>query len=379
MSEVVEAVADAMDALVGKAQEWRDARGDVLALIDDGVLAVMNGKPLVTPEQREYRQQFSKWLRNPEGEKSNMSQIVGDLHTKDMSIATNLSGGYGLPKQLAAQLESLARPACPLLNPDILGATEVNTNDYRVIIGRADTGVARTTETGTRSSTSTASFIERIPAWASYYGVVTISQAAREDRPDFDRFLMEEFAAQVGAQLMSDIVSGNGSGQVLGILNTSPVTTTDFASPMRAAAALEYQPLAGATVALADVNKLLKHFNGVYRTGGNFTFLMQPATWDTLWDVGNPTDAPFLQPQFLPQLRGHRVALSENMPAIGTNNFAIAAGDWKKGYALVTRGPAMLTIDEVTTVGVCKYHYRIRYGGCIRQSNALKLLKWATS
>ncbi|HVN46905.1 MAG TPA: phage major capsid protein [Steroidobacteraceae bacterium] len=385
MDETAAALGAFLEATTDQVRRLKSTYSDVLLVAQDAVAAALKGKPLYSPAQQEYAKEFKHWLQDPRGHALRMSQCVSDLSTKDVTIASNPSGGYGVPKQLADEIESFARPLCPLLKPEVCGVMPVTTSDFHQPVTLADSSATRTSESGTRTATGTATFADRVPSWGEYSAFVTASQHAREDMGDrLQRWLAKDIAEQIGAQLMTDIVSGTGSGQVLGITHTAPVTTADFASPQRSMDAIQYQAMAGASIVLGDIENLLGNFGEGYLTADDFTFIMRPSTWFKLFGVGRAgtgsIEAPFLMPRFsLAGLYGFRVETSGNAPAATSNQFPILAGDFKRGYLLVSRGPGMLTVDEVTTVGQVKYRYRIRYGGAIRQGNAIKALKWATS
>ena len=55
-----------------------------------------------------------------------------------------------------------------------------------------------------------------------------------------EAWLAEEVAMQFAVQEGTAVISGNGSNKPTGMINTTPVTTADFASPLRAAAAYQY-------------------------------------------------------------------------------------------------------------------------------------------
>lgn len=384
MTDLAEAIADLTSAVSSKVSDLANARRDLLTVAGDMRRSVFSGAPIVSPEQKLYGQVFRQWLENPSGEKSLLQEAIRELARKDVTIASNPSGGYAVPKQLAAQIDRMASVVNPWLDDTVLGVTEVNTFDYHVPLGLSDVSSSRTTETGARSATATPAFRERIPAWGAYFGYATISNAAREDIPNLEDFLAREFAAQLGASLAIDIVSGSGSsGQVLGLTTTTPVTTIDAASPMRAAGALQYTFLAGATIVLADIENLLGAFQEAYLLDPSFSFVMRPSTWRTV--LGAPragtvasTEAPFTM-ELPPTLYGYPVKLSTAVPAISANSFSILAGSWQRGYALVSRGPMLITADEVTVPGQTKFHVRRRYGGTVRANNAAKILKFGTS
>jgi HK97 family phage major capsid protein len=71
------------------------------------------------------------------------------------------------------------------------------------------------------------------------------------------------------------VISGNGSSRPTGMLNTTPVTTADDASPLRAAAAYQFLQGGDNTPASVDADSLIDLVylvNAQYRSRGTFVF-----------------------------------------------------------------------------------------------------------
>ena len=78
-------------------------------------------------------------------------------------------------------------------------------------------------------------------------------------------------------------------------------------------------------------------------------------------------------------LLGFPVYTSDAMPSIGAGNFPMAFGNWKRGYVLTDRVGMRITVDNnITSPGYIKYYIRRRVGGCIRNNDALRVVKWST-
>ena len=62
--------------------------------------------------------------------------------------------------------------------------------------------------------------------------------------------------------------------------------------------------------------------------------------------------APGLQAGQPNSLLGYNVETWEQMPDIGTNNFPVAFGDFRRGYVLVDRVGLRITRDNVTNAWI---------------------------
>ena len=79
-------------------------------------------------------------------------------------------------------------------------------------------------------------------------------------------------------------------------------------------------------------------------------------------------------------LAGYQVILTDAMPAVGSNAFPIAFGNWRRAYLLADRSQMAITIDQgITTPGQFKFYVRKRVGGIVLNNEAVKLVKIATT
>jgi len=167
------------------------------------------------------------------------------------------------------------------------------------------------------------------------------------------------------------------------MLNTTPVATDDFASPLRAAAAYEFLPsLTTLSPAVAEIVPdelitLVYAVNSAYRSNGAWAMnsataaairKLKDGNGDYLWQQGLGG-----QPD---RLLGYPVETWEDMADIGTNNFPVAFGDFRRGYLLVDRTQLRITVDNnITTPGKIKYFVRRREGGMPLNNDAVKFLR----
>lgn len=67
------------------------------------------------------------------------------------------------------------------------------------------------------------------------------------------------------------------------------------------------------------------------------------------------------------------------MPAVASNSFPIAFGAWQRGYTIVDRTGFTVLRDPYTVKGRVQFYVRKRVGGAVRDSNAIKVLKVAST
>ena len=76
---------------------------------------------------------------------------------------------------------------------------------------------------------------------------------------------------------------------------------------------------------------------------------------------------------------GKPVSVDDNMTAIAANSYSIAYANWKRAYRIVDRKGITLIRDNLTSKGTTKFNFRKRVGGGIKNYEAIKLMKFATS
>lgn len=186
------------------------------------------------------------------------------------------------------------------------------------------------------------------------------------------------FAEGAGAEF----ISGNGVGKSRGI-----TAYTNVANASYAWGSIGYIA-SGATAGFAASNPgdkvvSLQHaLKSQYRSGA--VFLTNDATLGTMrqfkdgsgsYYLWNPDPAAGFGGRFL----GSPVEIDDNMPDVAAGAYALAYGNFKRGYTIVNRTGVQLIRDNITAKGVTKLNFRKRFGGGITHFEAIKLMKFATS
>jgi HK97 family phage major capsid protein len=211
-------------------------------------------------------------------------------------------------------------------------------------------------------------------------------QASEESLDDLF-FNVEEWLTMSAAEAIAQgegtaFVSGNGTKRPTGFLaGPTPLATADAS---RAFGTLQY--IAGGQAAAMPTSvdvflDVVYSLRSRYRANARWVtsklvlaamrkykdttnqYLWQPST-----QAGEPSS-------FL----GYPVVEAEDMPAVAANAFPLAFGDFREGYLIADRVGMRMTRDEITTPGFVKFYIRKRVGGRLRNTQAIKLLKIATT
>lgn len=326
-----------------------------------------------------FRSKFKDGEKNAEMSKAHRKM----LEAKTVQIGDNALGGHGVPEDVSQQIEDLMLRASDILQ--ILNMKTVGTSDYKELVSINSTTSAWAAELGTRSQQTDPNLRQIAPTMGELYTYVFASNEALEDIFfDVEGWFVKTAAESAAKALDAAAWSGNGSSRPTGMINTTPVSTADTASPLRAAAAYQYIPTDSASpqaLGADDVIDLVYALNRAYRRNARFGCNQntQAALRKLKSSNGDYYWQPSLQAGQPDRLLGYPVFTYEDMADPTTaDGFYLGFGDWDRAYTLITRtGLAITTDDNITTPGTVKFYIRRRFGGIPANNDALKFLRLA--
>lgn len=304
------------------------------------------------------------------------------LQRKDVDTATGANGGFALPRQISDAIQDQLINVSPIRQ--IARVIQVQSPDYRHLVGRRGATTAWNAELATRNATNTPLLAEVAPTFGELWAFPSITQHALDDLiADPEGWVRtnvtDAFAEAEGAAF----VSGNGTDKPTGFLDGIPVATADAS---RAFGTLQYIPT-GAASDFASTNpadvlvSLIYGLKAGYRANGHWVMnsktagavrKFKDAEGRFLWSDGLVAGQPAT-------LLGYPVTIAEDMPDVAAGTFPIAFGDFQRGYIICDRVGVRIIRDEVTRPGWVNYLISKRVGGAVADSNAIKLLKVAES
>jgi HK97 family phage major capsid protein len=348
----------------------------------------------VSPEDREHKSIFLEWLRSPkDAARSNrLSEAQHEMAKKDVTIGSLPGGGYALPKQIRSQIEARVRQLNPFRS--LVTVVQAESSDYHALVSLSDNTSGWSSETGTRTATLTPQLRDRVPTHGENYTYVTASNWSLDDLFfNVEEWLVNESAANFASDEATAIISGNGTNRPTGILNTTPVSTADDASPMRAANVIQFTSLVGfsptspVSISMDALINLVAQVKERYLLESDGTaFVMHRLTASAIRRLKASTAGSYLW-QESPQLGqpatllGYRATTCDAMPTIANDAFAVLFGNFRRGYILVditgARSGMRVIVDQVTVPGQTKFYISRRLGGCILNNDAIKALRIA--
>lgn len=352
-----------------------------------------------SPEAEAYKNAFLGWVRSPGDPERRMAlqqrakalQAVEqkafggedgfETRATQTVTSTGSAGGFALPEVIERQIARLSVDISPIRQ--IATVRTVGSPDYKELFDVNGAAFEWVGETDTRNDTNTPDLAEVAPT----FGMASAKPRASEESLDDLFFDVESWLISSAAESMAQgegaaFVAGNGTKRPTGILaGPTPVSTADAS---RAFGTLQY--IAGGQAAVMPTSvdvflDLVYALRARYRA--NARWLTNKLVLSSLRKYKDTTNQYLWQPStqagqpatFL----GYPVTEAEDMPTVAANAFPIAFGDFREGYLIADRVGMRITRDEITTPGFVKFYVRRRVGGKLRNTQAIKLLKVATS
>lgn len=339
-----------------------------------------------TQAESEYRRAFVDWVRKPSDQEA-QNKAAGAFKalqsTKAAQTVTNntSAGGFALPEFIERQIARLSVDLSPIRQ--IATVRTVSTPDYKELFDVGGAGFEWVGETDTRNQTNTSDLREVAPV----FGMASAKPQASEESLDdlffnVEQWLIESAAESIAQGEGAAFIGGNGTKKPLGFLaGPTPVATADAT---RAFGTLQYIASGQAAALPTSADLFYDLVYGVrarYRT--NARWVTSKAVLANMRKYKDSTGQYLWQPALTAgqpaTFMGYGITEAEDMPAVAANSFPLAFGDFREGYLICDRVGTRITRDEITTPGFVKFYVRKRVGGTIRNSQAIKLLKIATS
>ena len=303
------------------------------------------------------------------------------VEMKSFNATANDAGGYALPREIDAVIDETLTAISPIRA--VANVVKVGTAGYRKLVTTGGTPSGWASETGARSETATPVFNEIAPPMGELYANPSASQAMLDDAQfDVEQWLAGEIATEFARAEGSAFVNGTGTNQPKGFLKAATSASGDAG---RAFGSLQYVPSGAAGDFAANPQDklidLVQTLRSPYRQGA--VWVMNSATLARIRKF-KTTDGAFLWTPGLvagqaATLLGYPVIESEDMPDIGANALAIAFGNFKAGYLIAERTETAILRDPYSNKPFVNFYAVKRIGGCVSNSEAIKLLKFAAS
>ncbi|MBX9796007.1 phage major capsid protein [Sphingomonas sp.] len=307
---------------------------------------------------------------------------AGQMHeAKALSGADGASGGYAVPEQIDMVIDAALKAVSPIRQ--IASVVRVGSSGYRKLVttGGAVSGWAAEDEA--RPLSDTPVFAEIVPPMGDLWANPSATQAMLDDAQfDVEAWLAGEIAADFARAEGAAFVNGSGVNRPRGFLQVPTSAARDAVRPFGT-----LQHIATGAAGAFGANPadqlidLVHALAGPYRQGA--VWVMNAATLARirklktadgafLWTPGIAAGAPAT-------LLGYPVVEAEDMPDIAANALAIAFGNFARGYLIAERAETQILRDPFSNKPFVSFYASKRVGGCVSDSQAIKLMKFAAN
>ncbi|WP_230481051.1 phage major capsid protein [Sphingomonas sp. Leaf21] len=301
------------------------------------------------------------------------------VELKAFTGTTGDSGGYAVPREIDATIASVLRNVSPIRS--IANVVTVGSAGYRKLVTTGGTPSGWASETAARPETATPSFVELAPPMGELYANPSASQAMLDDAAfDVEGWLAGEIATEFARAEGQAFVNGSGVNRPKGFL-ANPVSSAK--DGVRAFGTLQYLAT-GTSGGFGDSPEerlvdFVQTLRAPYRQGA--CFVMNASTAARIRKMktldGQFIWAPSLAAGQPTTLLGYPVIEAEEMPDIATDACAIAFGNFQAGYLITERAETAILRDPYSNKPFVTFYATRRVGGCVSDSEAIKLLKFS--
>jgi HK97 family phage major capsid protein len=334
----------------------------------------LSGEDDAAPPSREHKQAFESYVRKGE------TQGLFDIEAKSMSIGSGTDGGYLVPSETETEIGRRLSVASPIRA--IAGIRQVSTAVYKKPFAITGAATGWVGETAARTETAAPTLAElQFPAM-ELYAMPAATQALLDDAAvNLDQWIADEVQQAFADQESTAFVTGNGTNKPKGFLAYTNVADTSWTWGNLGYVATG---TAGAFPATNPSDKLIDlayALKSGYRQNATWVLnrktqgairKLKDANGDYLWQPAATADGRA-------SLMNFPVVESEDMPDIATDSYALAFGDFGRGYLVVDRVGVRVLRDPYSAKPYVLFYTTKRVGGGVQNFEAIKLMKFGVS
>lgn len=332
-------------------------------------------KDALSPEEAEHKQAYKKYIRKGD------TNGLADLEKKVFQMGSDVDGGYLITSEMDRAIERVAGTVSAVRQLADVRTIGKESNKFRVKTSGTTARWVGEGEAGGETPNPKYATLE-IPAEEMEVEPWAYNTALEDADFDIEADITEEAGIGFGEGEAVAFVSGNGIKKPRGFLTYDVVANASYAWGKVGYVA------SGGAGAFASSNpadnliNLIHSMKSQYRNGA--TLLMADTTLAKVRQIKDGTGFFYLFNQdptgkFGGFVLGVPVVIDDNMPAIGADSYSIAYANFKRAYRVVDRRGITLIRDNITAKGTTKFNFRKRVGGGIRNFEAIKLMKFAST
>ena len=322
----------------------------------------------------EHRAAFDGYVRH--GESTGLKR----LEEKALSVGSGTNGGFLVPEETEREIGRRLAQVSPIRA--IAGSRQVSSTVYRkpfLITGAAVGWVA---ETAARPETTSPTLAELSFPTMELYAMPAATQTLLDDSAvNIDEWIASEIDTAFAEQEGNAFVTGDGVNKPKGFLGYDEVAEASWQwgkIGYIATGAAGAFPSTNPSDPLLDLVYAVK---AGYRQ--NATFVMNRRAQAEVRKLKDENGLYLWQPPAQAggsaTLMGFPLAEAEDMPNIAADAFAIAFGDFRRGYLVVDRMGVRVLRDPYSAKPYVLFYVTKRVGGGVQDFDAIKLLKFSVT
>ena len=323
---------------------------------------------------REHKAAFDAYVRRGD------SAALRELEVKALSAGSGPDGGYLVPPEVEHAIGRRLAAISPIRS--LASVRVVSANVYKKPFMTSGPAVGWVGETDARPQTNSPVLDELNFPVMELYAMPAATPTLLDDAAvNIDEWIASEVELAFATQEGTAFVTGDGVNKPKGFLSYTTVANDSWQWSKLgyiATGVAGNWPVSNPSDVLVDLIYSLK---AGYRQNG--VFVMNRKTQSAIRKFKDTTGQYLWQP---PAQAGGRASLltfpvieSEDMPDIGTDAFAIAFGDFIRGYLVVDRTGVSVLRDPYSAKPYVLFYTTKRVGGGVQDFDAIKLLKFAAS
>jgi HK97 family phage major capsid protein len=333
-----------------------------------------DGAETAPAHRREHKAAFESYVRKGE------TGALSGLEAKSLSAGSDADGGYLVPDETEAEIGRLLSAASPIRS--IAGVRQVTAAVYKKPFAITGPQTGWVGETAARPETTAPTLAEmQFPAMELYAMPAATQTLLDDSAVSIDQWIAEEVQAAFAEQEGTAFVTGDGSNKPRGFLDYTKVADGSWSWGNLGYVATGAAGAFAASDSSDVLIDLVYSLKAGYRQNANWVMnrktqaevrKLKDADGNYLWQPAATADGRA-------SLIGFPVTEAEDMPDIGGDAYAIAFGDFRRGYLIVDRLGVRILRDPYSAKPYVLFYTTKRVGGGVQNFEAIKLLKFAAS
>ncbi len=362
----------------------KDTDEDIEAKAADFFRVALKAPDLMPGDERvdierlgRYEKHFMHYLRHTQ----DRSQTNDAL--KDMQVGGDPRGGYWVPPTVSSRIIGKLFDTSPIRS--IAGSETISTDRLIIAVDRDELGFGWVGELTARPTTETPQIGEKeIPVHEMYAMPQSTQNMLDDAQVNVQSWLEKKANDKFGRAENEAFVVGNGTNKPRGYMDYSSDAVVATSYDDAATDGILSYRFTGNAAGFDDVDAFVESVYDLkpgYRDSARWVLARQ-----TLSAVRKLKDAnglylwePNIQVGQPGTLLGFGITEAEDMPAMATDAFTVAFGNFSVGYLIVDRQGMRLLVDPFSNKPFVQFYMTRRVGGDVVDFETIKLIKQATS